>query len=201
MGTCDDDVRFDGIIQFTFQAEGGLRVSNHPDDPGGVTKGGIADLRDGVRDGRVDADGDGISEADVAGLTIEQIKAIYRRDYWERYHCGDLPTPLGEAYFDFVVNAGPTNAGRVLQGLLKTMFKKDLVVDGVVGPMTRAAIDQTFRDEDGSLDTNGLEAFTWAYLIARTGYYTGLRAVKGTFQAFWDGWLNRVARLRDHLEL
>ena len=58
--------------------EGGY--SNDPRDAGGETNHGIADMRDGVRDGMTDTDGDGKPDTKIKDLTKQQAIGIYKRE-------------------------------------------------------------------------------------------------------------------------
>jgi len=68
-------------------------LSNDPDDPGGLTKFGIAKTY--------------YPNVDVENLTWEGAKAIYLTDYWLRNGCDVLPFPLDVIHFDSCVNPGP----------------------------------------------------------------------------------------------
>lgn len=91
---------------------------NNPQDPGGETKFGISKRS--------------YPDVDIANLTAEQAKDIYRRDFW---------TPLADAHpaikfqvFDFAVNSGIGTAIRKLQTAVGAAD------DGHWGPMSAAAI-------------------------------------------------------------
>ncbi len=92
---------------------------NDPADPGGETKYGISKRA--------------YPDTDIAGLTEDDAKAIYQRDYWDPHHCGDMPWAVGWTLFDCAVNHGAHEAIKWLQGALS------LPVDGVLGPHTLAA--------------------------------------------------------------
>jgi len=93
---------------------------NDPGDPGGETKYGISKRA--------------YPDVDIAGLTQDDAKAIYQRDYWDPHHCDAMPWAVGWVFFDCAVNHGAHEAIKWLQGALS------LPVDGVLGPQTLAAV-------------------------------------------------------------
>ena len=111
---------FDEAVAIIIAHEGGATITDDPDDPGGLTKYGISQrAHPGV---------------DIRGLTYERAAAIYRRDYWDRLRCGELPAGLDLAVFDGGVNQGVGFAAKALQ--------RDAGArpDGVIGPLTLAAV-------------------------------------------------------------
>jgi len=81
---------FEASVERVLRAEGGF--VDDPADRGGATNFGISSrAHPGV---------------DVASLTREQAKAIYRRDYWDAIGADRLPADLQGAAFDAAVNQG-----------------------------------------------------------------------------------------------
>ena len=105
-------------------AEGGQ--SNHPVDPGGLTKFGISQCA--------------YPTLDIAHLTLAEAEALYRRDYWQPIQGDQLPSGLDLLMIDCAVNQGVVTAIQLLQAALK------LKEDGVLGPVTRAAAAQAMPD-------------------------------------------------------
>lgn len=64
------------------------------------------------------------------GFQKEDAVQIYRRHYWDKLRCDDMPEQLRLMLFDAGVNPGPSEAIKLLQGCLKVK------VDGVIGPAT-----------------------------------------------------------------
>ena len=81
---------FDEIIEIVLEHEGGY--VNDPDDPGGETNFGVSKRA--------------YPNVDIKNLTEDAAKDIYRRDYWDRNHCEDLPDELRHVYFDMCINQG-----------------------------------------------------------------------------------------------
>lgn len=105
---------FDQAFGVIVGVEGGY--SNDPRDPGGETKFGISKRA--------------YPNLDIANLTLDDAKAIYLRDYWQRMHCDLIPWPLSLCVFDCAVNQGPVMATRLLQRALS------VAEDGILGPVT-----------------------------------------------------------------
>jgi len=93
--------------------------TNDSDDPGGLTRFGIAQNKH--------------PEIDVASLTLEGARDVYRSEYWDRCQCDMFPPPLALALFDAAVNQGQVPAIKLLQRALR------VEADGIVGPDTITA--------------------------------------------------------------
>lgn len=111
---------FDRAIQFILTEEGGF--VDDPRDSGGKTRFGISQAS--------------YPDIDIKNLTEKDATDIYRRDYWNRCHCNELPSPLAIILFDSAVNQGPAAAIRLFQKSLGVR------VDGQIGPLTIAAAHQ-----------------------------------------------------------
>ena len=138
---------------------------NHPKDPGGETNLGVTK--------RVYEEHGGTK--DMKELTVEDVAPIYKKGYWDKMKCDDLPSGLDLCVFDFGVNAGPGRAAKFLQKMIGT------TVDGGIGPMTLAKVNE-------HVDSNGLEESIKQYQSARQEYYESL----STFGTFGKGWTRRV---------
>lgn len=108
----DFDVAFSRLIGI----EGGY--VNDPADPGGETKFGISKRA--------------YPDVDIASLTIDQAKALYRRDFWDPLT--DTPPAIKFQVFDFAVNSGMQTAIRKLQAAV------GVADDGHWGPASAAAL-------------------------------------------------------------
>jgi lysozyme family protein len=159
---------FDKAFEQVIGIEGGY--VNDPKDPGGETKYGVADLRDGVKDGMVDLNADRIPDLIVKDLTLEQAKVIYKRDYWNKVKGDELPYPLNMFVFDAAVNQGIDPAIKLLQ---KTL---GIAQDGILGVATMKAAKAAGGDAVS------------LYLADRALRYTGTR----NFDQYGRGWLRRL---------
>ena len=138
---------------------------NHPKDPGGETNLGVTK--------RVYEEHGGTK--DMKELTVEDVAPIYKKGYWDKMKCDDLPSGLDLCVFDFGVNAGPGRAAKFLQKMIGT------TVDGGIGPMTLTKVNKHVGD-------NGLKESIKQYQNARQKYYENL----STFDTFGKGWTRRV---------
>ena len=89
------------------------------DDPGGETNYGISKRS--------------YPGEDIAGMTLERAKQIYRRDFWGPAGCDAVPDAVRFDLFDTAVNSGPRQAVRLLQRAVKETD------DGILGPLTLQA--------------------------------------------------------------
>lgn len=165
-----NETDFDKAFAIVVGAEGVF--STDPDDPGNWTGG-----RKGM--GIFAGTKYGISAAaypqeDIKNLTLSRAKQLYQRDYWAAASCSFFRWPLNLALFDAAVQHDPRDAVRILQGAL------GLKVDGVMGPVTRAAAQKMAPDEAAV-----------QLMRKRLDYYRSLR--------LWDkyatGWTNRLFRV------
>lgn len=106
--------RLEQCLEIILKEEGGL--ANYRADPGGLTQYGISQRS--------------YPSINIAALTVDQAKALYRHDYWEPI-CGDkLPLGLDLLVFDSAVNQGVPTAIRLLQQAL------GVKADGQLGAVT-----------------------------------------------------------------
>lgn len=68
---------------------------------------------------------------------------FYQHHFYEPALALGLTGPAAAKYFDLSVNLGAGNASKVLQRALVAAGHKNLVVDGVIGRQTRAAVAAT----------------------------------------------------------
>ena len=94
---------FEKAVFFTIEREGGY--VNDPHDPGGETKYGISKRS--------------YPDLDIPNLKREDAEAIYRKEYWDKCKCSDLPHGIDLLTFDAAVNQGPEAAIKMLQRALK----------------------------------------------------------------------------------
>lgn len=146
---------------------------DHPSDPGGATNMGITH-KTLARWRRVSPWWK-LPKSDVKALTRTEAKTIYKALYWSRVAANNLPSGLDLALFDFAVNSGPGRAIRTLQQVL------GVAADGVIGPITRAALDQ-------AVIKTGIAGLIKAVCQKRLGFLRRLR----TFSVFGKGWARRV---------
>lgn len=160
---------FEQAFEYTMGFEGWSETTNDPDDPGGLTKFGVSKTNH--------------PNVDVANLTLDGAKAIYRKEYWDAIKCSQFEDErVAIKLFDIAVNAGTRKAVLLLQQALCDMGSV-VDVDGRIGPKTLAAAN--------GADPDVLFIFLVALLET---FYRSLGKPK-----YLKGWLRR-ARTLPHLE-
>ena len=159
---------FDKCLSMLLEHEGGY--VNHPSDPGGMTNLGI------TKRTYDEFHGTDIDEEGMRGLTKADVEPIYRRNYWERCRCQDLPCGVDWAVFDWAVNSG---TGRAAKALQKAVGAAE---DGVIGPHTLMCV----KDENPAQIINRLA-------VNRDTFYRSL----SHFDKFGKGWLRRNDATRE----
>ena len=120
-----------------------------------------------------------VDEATIRSLTKEMVSPLYRKEYWDAVHGDQLPSGADYLAFDFAVNAGAFRCVKTIQRAL------NITADGVIGPVTLKAIQ----------DTNA-EDFINSFSAAKENFYRSLT----NFPTFGKGWLNRVAEAKKTAE-
>ena len=165
---------FEQAFAFVVGHEGGY--DRNAADPGNYTGGavGAGELR-GTKFGISAA---AYPALDIAGLTLADAQAIYRRDYWDRVRGDDLPPPLALLIFDSAVNNGVARASRWLQAAV------DAEQDEQLGPITLAAVHATVARQGGA-------ALCAEFQAQRTTFMASLP----TWRVFGLGWARRLCAL------
>lgn len=109
-------------------------------------------------------------DLDIKNLTIEQVKVIYKRDYWDKVKGDLMKWPLNLFVFDSAVNQGVDAAIKMLQ---KTF---EIAQDGILG-------------NNSMMKISSAKQFHCAKFMAiRTMRYTGTRS----FDVNGMGWFIRL---------
>lgn len=145
------DTAFDRLISH----EGGY--VNHPNDPGGETKFGICKRS--------------YPNVNIAALTVEDAKAIYKRDFWDVLG-DDVDPAIKFQVFDFAVNSGVQTAIRKLQSAI------GVADDGHWGPASAAKLKEIMVPDVIML-----------YVAERLDFWRKLT----TWSTFGAGWAGRAA--------
>ena len=153
---------FDKCLEMILHHEGGY--VNHPKDLGGETNLGVTK--------RVYEEWGG--QKNMKDLTVEDVAPIYKKNYWGRAKCDQLPSGLDLAVFDWSVNSGVGRAVKKLQKMIGT------VADGGIGPNTLKSLEEYIRH-------HGLETTIENYKDIRQAFYRSL----STFNTFGKGWTRR----------
>jgi len=151
-------LNFDDAFRELLGNEGGY--SNVAGDPGGETMFGIT-KRVAVANGYTE---------EMKALPLERAKAIAKAQYWDRYHCDELPYEIAFQMFDAAYNGGyPV---KWLQQAAKVR------PDGIIGPGTVRAVNEADPDKI----ILRFDAYRLQYLASLT-----------TWASFGRGWANRIA--------
>ena len=147
--------------------------SNDPRDPGGETKWGIT-RRTWKATGGTD---EGFDQ-----MTVHDAEAWYHDHFWVRYGYERVEHPrLAAALFNLAVNTGPGTAHRFAQKALNRLTAPvEIAVDGVLGPVTRGALNRYPHPR----------ALVMAIKVEAALHYYAQRR-----HEFLNGWLNRLESL------
>ena len=158
---------FERCLAITLKHEGGW--ADHPQDPGGATMKGVTIGTYSQWLGRK------ATKAELRAIPEAHLRAIYRRNYWDKVRGDDLPAGLDLVAFDGAVNSGPARGARWLQMGL------GVSADGRVGVQTIAA-------------ANAAEPLPVVLraIDARMAFLRGLK----TWQTFGNGWLRRLVEIQ-----
>ena len=151
---------FDKAFDLLIGNEGGY--VNNLADPGGETNWGI------TRTVAVDNGYTGSMKL----MPKETAKQIYKKMYWDKLQCDQLPFVVAFQLFDAGVNHGNAQAAKFLQRALS------IADDGVIGAKTIAAVSK-LKDLQ----------IVMLFNAERIEFYAALK----TFSTFGKGWVRRVA--------
>ena len=154
------------VFAFTYKEEGGY--GNDPHDPGGATNLGIIQTEyNAYRQAK------GATIQSVKYITRVEADEIYTKSYWNKIDGDELPAGIDLVLYDYAVNSGPGRSIKCAQRILK------VGVDGVIGPITLAAI----QSADATV-------FIKTFDSARQSFLENL----SIFEYFGQGWTARVRR-------
>jgi lysozyme family protein len=162
------NTNFEKALALVLEHEGGF--VNHPKDPGGATMKGVTQA---VYNDYRKIRGRGLLS--VKYISDEELRAIYKFQYWDKVHGDLLPIGLDYAVFDFAVNSGVSRAAKYLQAVLGA------AQDGQIGARTLASITSPVNTINALCDR-------------RIGFLRNLK----TFLTFGKGWTRRVQGVRAH---
>lgn len=169
--------RFDDCLKFVLKWEGGY--GHHSSDRGGATNRGITQKTyDDWRTGK------GMGRSPVSGISMDEVRSIYRDRYWTQSRCDDCPEPVDLALFDSAVNCGPKQAIKFLQRALH------IPDDGAFGPVTAHTLKTT---------TIGPEELAKRLIDYRDDFYDRLVQHDPRQMVFAKGWTNRLNDLRSEI--
>lgn len=161
-------MNFDKAFELLIGHEGGY--TQNPKDAGNWTGGKVGvGINKGTKYGIA---ANSYPNLDIKNLTLDQAKAIYKRDYWDKVKGDHLHPELAFHVFDMAVNSGVSRGIKLLQ---KTVGTGE---DGIIGPKTLTAAN--------AMNVNQA---VQVYNANRLQFYISL----SSFSIFGKGWVNRVA--------
>jgi len=163
--TDNTTIRFDVFLDRLIGIEKGL--ADDPNDYGGLTKYGISQAS--------------YPEIDIAKLTPEEAGKIYYRDFYIPMAIKEIPDDrIAWTVFGFGVNAGPITSIIMLQETLNRISYNDIVVDGINGPITQAAIRKENQNE-----------LLYELVASRKDYRNAVIENDSSQNKFKESWLSR----------
>lgn len=161
---------FDAVIEIVIQHEGGL--VNNPKDKGGLTKYGISQKS--------------YPNIDIASLTVDDAKTIYKRDFWPVIDGDNLPPATALSLMDFAVNSNPQRAIRHFQRALETP------VTSKMDALTKTALKERVAE------VSDLEVAR-ALNRQRARMFEGIITNDPSQGVFRAGWMNRLASIEHEI--
>jgi lysozyme family protein len=149
-------------FELIMKHEGGSKITNDPKDPGGLTKYGVSQKA--------------YPNLDIKNLTLEDASKIFKKDYWDKCKCDDLPDPLSMLVADCAYNSGVKKSAQILQKAVGA------TEDGIIGPKTIQLVKQ-----------QDVQKTSWLLRDYRLEYLKTL----STWKTYGNGWNNRIQMMYD----
>lgn len=165
--------KFKPFMDHLLVNEGGY--VNNPADPGGATNKGVTQRVYDAYRARVNG-----NKQSVRLITDAEVRAIYKRQYWDVVKGDDLPAGVDYVVADGAVNSGPQRAGIWLQAAMNLP-----VIDGIIGEATVQAA-RFYPDHD---------ELVRAICARRLAFMKQCKTKQGTsaWAVFGKGWSRRIA--------
>jgi len=166
----ETEERFEAAFKFMIAHEGGY--INDSKDRGGATKFGISKRS--------------YPKINIKSLTIDDAKAIYKRDFWDNQRYKDInDITLSIKIFDLSVNMGPINAHKLIQKALNCEGG-NILEDGVLGSRTITTVNNS-----------DISSLIKALIKEAENYYTNLVKEDPNQKKFLNGWITRARSMPD----
>jgi lysozyme family protein len=158
----------DGLIETRSQRIA-VGYVNHPNDPGGETKFGIAKRAN--------------PNEDITNLKWHRAKEIYYQEYWLAGSCDKITSKrIRIIHFDGCVNHGVSRACKFLQRAV------GVIDDGVIGPKSLTAINSA----------NDIEVCKKISEM-RIEFYKNIVQRDISQRIFLNGWLRRITEITNYV--
>ena len=162
------------MIPFIKKWEGGF--ANDPDDKGGCTMMGVTIAT------YMKYYGKDKTCADLKNITDDEWLTIFKDGYWKPWKADEIKNQsIAQLCVDMGWGSGPKTAIKKVQACL------GLKADGIVGPKTLAALNQT--PASGVFRKLWVMRYNWFHEIAKVG----------NNKKFLRGWLNRLNDIKFRL--
>ncbi len=154
--------------------------TNNPSDPGGPTNFGITqnELTRCHKQLKL--------PSDVKELTKEQARIYYKSQWWDKYNYKAINSLyMATKIFDMAVNMGSEQAHTLAQRSANSCGHH-LVVDGVLGPKSIAALNEIYvhnRESDFKVEIREEQASLYNFLVVQNP----------KLKIFLRGWLKRAS--------
>ncbi len=153
---------FDPAVTKTLKNEGGAKITEDPNDRGGLTKFGISQRA--------------FPDVDIRALTEAKARGLYKSNYWDKVQGDAIANQaIAENLFDTAVNMGAVTTTRLVQMAL------EISVDGAFGSNTLKAINSA-----------NAELFLANFTLAKVARYAHLCNRDKTQNKYLLGWINRA---------
>ncbi len=167
---------FDKAFEVVVQNEGGF--SKSPLDSGNWTEGGVG--KGELRGTKFGISAAAYPKLDISSLTLDEVRGIYRSDYWAPIGAENLPRRLSLVVFDAAVNNGVRRAVKWLQQVCNV-----LPLDGVVGPRTLGSVQSLSQSRNGEIQLCAeYQALRLIFMVRSPGW-----------RDFGPGWARRLCLL------
>ena len=116
------------------------------------------------------------------------VKQFYKKHFWNVSSLDDVSSQaIANELFDTSVNMGAKTAKKMLQRALNLLNRNqkdytDLVVDGIVGPVTLGTVNGHRRPNNILKTLNGLQFMRYVKIVRRDS----------SQERYFNGWLNRI---------
>ena len=165
---------FDKCLALVLKSEGGWTgPTGLKGDPGGETNHGV------TRNAWASWIKRPVLDGEMAKLTVDEVKPFYKDIYWDGSKCNELPIGVDYVVFDAAINMGVGQAVRLFQRAI------GCVPDGVIGPNVMQRITNTKP-----------QVLINLFSTEKENFYRSLK----TFSVFGEGWLHRVADVKQNAE-
>lgn len=123
------------------------------------------------------------TEQDMKSLTVEQAKAIYKKNYWDKINGDKIKNQsVAELMFQYIIGSGASQLSDI----------KD-IANIIAGKKLIVSIDRTFTDAEISIINNLSSDKLWNSLKEwRHAFFIRLVAKKPKLKQFLKGWQSRL---------